>query len=193
MAMTGGCSSGCPTSLDAVTEAKIGRNGSSVRSGWPSVCSVHTSSSPTGVKSRDHQPRRRRRLRPGAGNELLAGDLADYPRYELRRIAAYQIINVVQVLCRLESSPLTGRPAVEDFAGYLVLDALVANVDRHHENWAVLVARRGARRCVLAPTFDHAASLACGLTDEARIERLRTPGPRVRRRQLRPPREESIR
>lgn len=46
------------------------------------------------------------------GNELLAGDLADYPRYELRRIAAYQIINVVQVLCRLESSPLTGRPAV---------------------------------------------------------------------------------
>jgi hypothetical protein len=48
------------------------------------------------------------------------------------------------------------------FAGYLLLDALIGNTDRHHENWAV-IEREGEiggspARC-LAPTFDHASSL----------------------------------
>lgn len=50
------------------------------------------------------------------------------------------------------------------FAGYLVLDALIANTDRHPRNWALLVDRRDGRRAI-APTFDHGSALGSGLTD----------------------------
>lgn len=44
------------------------------------------------------------------------------------------------------------------FASYLLLDALVAGRDRHHENWAVVVRGGDPRR--LAPSFDHGNALA---------------------------------
>jgi hypothetical protein len=57
--------------------------------------------------------------------------------------------------------------AYDVFAGYTVLDAWVANRDRHDTNWAVL-------RPALAPdgplllcgSYDHASSLGFNLTDE---------------------------
>lgn len=58
--------------------------------------------------------------------------------------------------------------------GYLVLDALVGNTDRHHENWGVLVEQREQDGVPpefflrLAPTYDHASSLGRELTDETR-------------------------
>jgi hypothetical protein len=108
------------------------------------------------------------------GNELLAGRVAGYPVSDLRNIAAYRVDTIVEVLAGMEPSTASGRSAVDDFAGYLMLDALVANTDRHHQNWAVLVPQRGSRSAALAPTFDHASSLACGLTDDARVQRLQT-------------------
>lgn len=65
-----------------------------------------------------------------------------------------------------------GISATGVFAGFLVLDALVANMDRHDENWALLVAP--GVRPVLAPTFDHASSLGFQLSDEERDDRLST-------------------
>jgi hypothetical protein len=59
------------------------------------------------------------------------------------------------------------------FAGYLVLDALVGNTDRHIENWGVVVAAAEVRP-LLAPSFDHASSLGFLLSDEERQERLDT-------------------
>ena len=51
-------------------------------------------------------------------------------------------------------------------AGYLVLDAVVGNTDRHHENWGVLRRRNGERwQGWIAPTFDHASSLGRELRD----------------------------
>ena len=108
------------------------------------------------------------------GNELLAGRVAGYPVSDLRNVAAYRVDTIVAVLTGAQPSPASGRAAIEDFAGYLLLDALVANTDRHHQNWAVLVPQRGSRNAMLAPTFDHASSLACGLTDDARVQRLQT-------------------
>jgi hypothetical protein len=61
-----------------------------------------------------------------------------------------------------------GLSAFEVFAGYLVLDALVANQDRHVQNWAVLRPLPGAGRIALAPSFDHGSSLAFNLTDHRR-------------------------
>ncbi len=56
------------------------------------------------------------------------------------------------------------------FVGYLVLDALVGNTDRHDENWAIIV----SKRIQLAPTYDHASSLGRELTDGERLRRLTT-------------------
>ena len=59
---------------------------------------------------------------------------------------------------------------LQQFAGYLVLDALIGNTDRHHENWALL--RRESKEGVtyrLAPSFDHASSLGREMRDGRRI------------------------
>ena len=57
-----------------------------------------------------------------------------------------------------------------------MLDALIGNTDRHHENWAVIqpgsVPNANPRR-TLAPTFDHGSSLSRELRDEERERRLR--------------------
>ena len=63
--------------------------------------------------------------------------------------------------------------AYDVFAGYVVLDAWVANRDRHDNNWAVL-------RPVLDPdgllhlcgSYDHASSLGFNVTDEKRVQRI---------------------
>lgn len=61
--------------------------------------------------------------------------------------------------------------AADTFTGYLLLDALVANQDRHEQNWGLVVSSQ--RRISLAPTFDHASSLGRNETDNRRAEKLR--------------------
>lgn len=61
--------------------------------------------------------------------------------------------------------------AFDVFAGYLTLDAWVANRDRHDNNWAVLrpvLASGGPLR--LCDSYDHGSSLAFNLTDERSCE-----------------------
>lgn len=60
------------------------------------------------------------------------------------------------------------------FTGYLLLDALVGNTDRHHANWAILEvpAVAGSLRPTLAPTFDHASCLGRNESDDVRRARL---------------------
>lgn len=58
--------------------------------------------------------------------------------------------------------------AFDVFAGYLVLDALVANRDRHEENWAILVPTVDDSPVRLCGSYDHANSLGYNLTDMQR-------------------------
>jgi len=62
------------------------------------------------------------------------------------------------------------KTAGDELAGYLMLDALIGNTDRHHENWAIIadqtLSQEEGRKIVLAPSFDHASSLGRELTDE---------------------------
>ena len=53
--------------------------------------------------------------------------------------------------------------------GILTLDALIANTDRHHENWGALA--RGSERW-LAPTFDQGTCLGFEGSDEMRLRYL---------------------
>ena len=53
-----------------------------------------------------------------------------------------------------------------------MLDAWIANQDRHHENWGLILSPNSM--VYLAPTFDHASSLGWNVPDKIRAERLRT-------------------
>lgn len=57
--------------------------------------------------------------------------------------------------------------AFDQFCGYLVMDALVANRDRHEENWGVLRDPDGL--VTLAPSYDHGNSLGFNLLDNRRL------------------------
>lgn len=60
--------------------------------------------------------------------------------------------------------------AFDVFAGYLVLDAWIANTDRHAHNWGVLQDPRTGDVC-LGPSFDHGSALASGDEDRVRGQR----------------------
>jgi hypothetical protein len=81
-------------------------------------------------------------------------------------------------LRRFASPPSSGLPpgfgAFDAFAGYLVFDALIAHVDRHDRNWAVLVPPPGSESSeALCRSFDHAASLGFTLSPADCAEHLR--------------------
>ena len=58
---------------------------------------------------------------------------------------------------------------MDDLSSFALLDALVGNTDRHHDNWMLLyVVQGGNLRLRVAPSFDHASSLGHELTDERR-------------------------
>lgn len=99
------------------------------------------------------------------GNELLAAPVTAGARDRYTVDAVEHALRAVQPS---EDSP-QGFTAWDVFVGFLVLDALIGNTDRHEENWAA-VANSSERR--LAPTFDHASSLGFLLSDEQRQQRL---------------------
>ena len=54
-------------------------------------------------------------------------------------------------------------------ASYALLDGLIGNTDRHHENWTIAyIVDEGDVRLRVLPSFDHASSLGRELTDERR-------------------------
>jgi hypothetical protein len=113
------------------------------------------------------------------GNELLAKVYHKYEPNVRYRSSQHTLRRVIAVL----QDPAIGTPigwslpqqvsnAIGVFVGYLLLDALVGNQDRHHENWALI--NTSEYGLVLAPTYDHASSLGRNETDKNRIERLKT-------------------
>ena len=101
------------------------------------------------------------------GNELLAEPVVGQDRDTYTVDAVRAALLGVEVPAGCESA-LT---AWDVFVGYLVLDAIVGNTDRHEENWAIIVGAGGRR---LAPSFDHASCLGFQLADKPREDRLTT-------------------
>ena len=118
------------------------------------------------------------------GNELLASTDSSYQTSVRYKSAQHVLNRVIVVLQRTSietprnwSKPSAINNAVGVFAGYLLLDALVGNQDRHDENWGVVAAASldgTGDKLALAPTFDHASSLGRNETDENRRARLIT-------------------
>lgn len=106
------------------------------------------------------------------GNQLMEIAVDSYnpeAGFRYRRHSLANIWDCLGLLSRLTKTDLDTIKGL--FAGYLLLDAVVGNTDRHHENWGIsLGAGRGVR---LAPSFDHGSSLGRELLDERRLARLK--------------------
>jgi len=118
------------------------------------------------------------------GNEVLLSKDKSYPavdgksKYVKRR--EHTVYRVAGVLGSMNLNSPPGfvadfeMNAVGVFLGYLMLDALIGNQDRHDENWAIFQSLSPEAADCLAPTFDHASGFACTERDETREKRLRT-------------------
>jgi len=111
------------------------------------------------------------------GNDLLVKIWPNYPTEQRWGVSLHTIANVLKLLSVDVIHPGGSNlphgidSASDVFVAYLMLDALIGNTDRHHENWAIIVDQQGASgaiRAEIAPTFDHASSLSRELTDENR-------------------------
>lgn len=110
------------------------------------------------------------------GNELLAGAIEGYDKSKQRGQADHNFPNIVSALERRFRTPEVRLSVSKRLVGYLVLDALVGNTDRHHENWGIVVKPViqndaggipvSKRRIGLAPTFDHGSSLGRELLED---------------------------
>lgn len=88
-----------------------------------------------------------------------------------KRYSNHTIAHIKQSLKNVHIKPQWGFPldftAFDVFCGYLLLDTLISNQDRHHENWAVLY-HEETKKYYLCETYDHAASLGRELSEEKR-------------------------
>jgi hypothetical protein len=114
-----------------------------------------------------------------AGNEVLIHVDKGYPKEKFYRVRQHTLRLVLAIIRQdVIRPPLNWNPfgsvvsGLDVFIGYLMLDAWVANQDRHHENWGFIVSPE--RTIHLAPTFDHASSLGWNETDGTRTQRLTT-------------------
>lgn len=117
------------------------------------------------------------------GNELLLQSDPNYGaaahKYRVSEHTIDLVLNTVgqnQILLPLDWTPPAGiSRAVEVFVGYILLDALIGNTDRHHENWG-LIERNDSVTATqvshLAPTYDHASSLGRNEPEEKLTKRL---------------------
>ncbi len=125
------------------------------------------------------------------GNQLLGRAVPSYdPEVQFHQ-SAHTLENIWVTLDRTFVKLEDITPVKRQFAEYVVLDAVIGNTDRHHENWGEIRILRSLRKPrglrapgigrhrrteygweqSLAPSFDHASSLGRELRDDRR-ERL---------------------
>lgn len=120
------------------------------------------------------------------GNELLANyhpAYLDPKRYERRQHTVSAVLGITAGWIDLRIEPPPGflltpplRIAADVMVGYLMLDCLIGNQDRHDENWALMVKPSRPLQIALAPSYDHASSLGRNESDARRRSILSTKG-----------------
>ena len=103
------------------------------------------------------------------GNQMLKRVVHGYDPGKKFGQSNHTLANIWQVMDSVFVVPEGARRSMLRMAEYLILDALIGNTDRHHENWGILRKRTGDRwRGFIAPSFDHASSLGRELLDVRR-------------------------
>lgn len=116
------------------------------------------------------------------GNEILAGQVLGYDPAKKFRQSDHTLENIRKAICKLFPESEIHHGVLTALAGYLVLDAIIGNTDRHHENWGLLLCPAKESNALVsavlgvAPSFDHASSLGRELRDEKRLTILRSTG-----------------
>lgn len=99
------------------------------------------------------------------GNQILAGMDASYDPNKRYKQKLHTVARIFESMKQFPNKDFAEQ-CRRSLALYLVLDAVVCNVDRHHENWGILRRRvKEQWRGRLAPTYDHASSLGHNLRD----------------------------
>jgi hypothetical protein len=89
-------------------------------------------------------------------------------RTRRRPDVGYTLEAAETVLQRLSAPAGSTSPSAHHvFAGFLILDALTGNTDRHPRNWGFISGPEGDS---IAPAYDHGAALGSGLTDRRRAD-----------------------
>lgn len=135
-----------------------------------------------GVISRKINPRASELIE---GVDLISEDVPNYTDSSYFKRTGHTLDRVFSILKnRKVGLPINFEPqheiknATDVFTGYLLLDALIGNADRHDQNWAVIrlpaeILGRPAG-LYLSPTYDHGASLGREITDEKKQTKLQT-------------------
>lgn len=119
------------------------------------------------------------------GNEILAGQVLGYDQYKSKRQSDHTLSNIRAAIEKVFPDPVHHTSILMELAAYLVLDAVISNTDRHHENWGLLLKpnpvhldeagqRQGGFMVMVAPSYDHASSLGRELRDEKRAALLKS-------------------
>ena len=103
------------------------------------------------------------------GNQILAWTVHGYDQTAKFGQSDHSFDNIWTSFERIFRDPTAAEKSRTTFSRYVVLDAVIGNTDRHHENWGVLRRRVGDEWIGrLAPSFDHASSLGRELLDRKR-------------------------
>lgn len=100
------------------------------------------------------------------GNQILHGFDSNYEQTKRFRHKGHTVERIFEAIGATFVDDKANHRACSQMATYLILDALLCNVDRHHENWGIVRKRKGDGWLGrLAPSFDHASSLGRELND----------------------------
>ncbi len=103
------------------------------------------------------------------GNQILEEAMLAYDPDKKFRQTDHTLENIWTAVEASFAVPKEQQAAKSRMAEYLVLDVLIGNTDRHHENWGILrITVDERRKNVVAPSFDHASSLGRELQDGRR-------------------------
>ena len=115
------------------------------------------------------------------GNELMSiyKDYDPSKKYKLKEHKLRRVYALLLFLHKEHNLPSNGiifEPPLSSlnkevsplfyFASYLMLDALIGNQDRHHENWGFILYNK---KLYLAETYDHASSLGRNDSDKKKL------------------------
>lgn len=103
------------------------------------------------------------------GNDILRQAIPSYNPTLKHGQCDHMVKNIFNALSKLkstESIEINMEQTVTGLVSYAILDGLIGNTDRHHENWGLRYNRNQEHPTyILAPSFDHSSSLGRELPD----------------------------